>query len=181
MRGIVVKYNAKKGYGFIRSDECEEDIFVHISELRNGNTLVEGQKVDFVTKKTDRGLLALNVITGSKVLSPRLTFGAVSLISVLIIMLLLYWMHPLISYFIAINITTFLLYGYDKSISSTKKVRVPERTLHKLVLLGGSPAGLFAQRLFRHKTLKGSFQAIYWIIVIFQIGAIGFVTLQASL
>ena len=181
MRGIIVKYNSKKGYGFIRSNECKEDIFVHISELRNGSTLVEGQKVDFVTKKTDRGLLALNVISGGKVLPPRLTFGMASLVSVLMIMLLLYWVHPLISYFIAINITTFLLYGYDKNISSTEKVRVPERTLHKLALLGGSPAGLFAQRLFRHKTLKGSFQTIYWVIVVFQIGVIGFVALQASL
>lgn len=181
MRGIVVKYNPEKGYGFIRSPECHEDLFVHISEVRNVPFLVEGQKVDFLMKETPKGLAALNVIAGRKVLPPRFTFGMLALGSVLLLMLLFYWMHPLIGYFIAINLTTFLLYGYDKKISSTEKVRVPERTLHKLALLGGSPAGLLAQRFFRHKTLKGSFQMIYWVIVLVQVGLISFVIQQASL
>jgi uncharacterized membrane protein YsdA (DUF1294 family) len=65
-----------------------------------------------------------------------------------------------------------LLYGYDKFISSGDALRVPEYNLHALALLGGSPAGLLAQKFFRHKSIKGSFQLIYWLIVFGQIALI---------
>jgi uncharacterized membrane protein YsdA (DUF1294 family) len=54
-------------------------------------------------------------------------------------------------------------------IAGTDKLRIPENNLHALALLGASPAGLTAQKFFRHKTLKGSFQLIYWLIVLLQI------------
>ena len=76
----------------------------------------------------------------------------------------------LFAYLIAINVTTFVMYGYDKFVSGTGKLRVPEKLLHVLALLGGSPAGLMAQKVFRHKTVKGSFQLAYWAIVILQVG-----------
>nr|WP_255494606.1 DUF1294 domain-containing protein [Sulfurovum sp. bin170] len=80
--------------------------------------------------------------------------------------------NPILAYFIAINITTFLLYGYDKLIASGDRLRVPEWNLHGVAILGGSPAGLISQQLFRHKTIKGSFQLVYWLIVVVQVGVI---------
>jgi uncharacterized membrane protein YsdA (DUF1294 family) len=79
-------------------------------------------------------------------------------------------MHLLLAYLLSINFTTFLLYGYDKFISSGESLRVPELNLQALSLLGGSPAALVAQKFFRHKTIKGSFQIVYWLIVIMQFG-----------
>lgn len=75
----------------------------------------------------------------------------------------------IISYVISINLVTFLYYGFDKLIAGSESVRIPELVLHSLALAGGSPAGLLAQKLFRHKTIKTSFQIIYWAIVILQI------------
>ncbi len=75
----------------------------------------------------------------------------------------------IISYFISINLVTFLYYGFDKMIAGSESVRIPELVLHSLALAGGSPAGLLAQKLFRHKTIKTSFQITYWVIVILQI------------
>jgi len=75
----------------------------------------------------------------------------------------------IISYLISINLVTFLYYGFDKLIAGSESVRIPELVLHSLALAGGSPAGLLAQKLFRHKTIKTSFQIIYWAIVILQI------------
>ena len=39
-------------------------------------------------------------------------------------------------------------------------------TLHGLEAAGGWPGALVAQRVFRHKTRKRSFQIIFWLIVL---------------
>jgi len=174
MRGVVVYYNRDKAYGFIDSDEYEKNIFVHFSKIKNAKELSLGQEVEFQVKETAKGLSAIDVIAGAKQTSPFALFGLVSALIFTSIFAILYFYkiinHPIINYVIAINITTFLLYGYDKIISSTEKLRVPEYNLHALALLGGSPAGLSAQKFFRHKTIKGSFQLVYWFIVLFQVG-----------
>jgi uncharacterized membrane protein YsdA (DUF1294 family) len=60
----------------------------------------------------------------------------------------------------------FVVYGQDKRWAATGRRRVPESTLHLLALLGGWPGGFVAQRIFRHKTSKRSFQVIFWGIVL---------------
>ena len=173
MEGIITNYNQEKGYGFIRSEAFEEDIFVHVSKLKNASALEQGQHVEFQIKETSRGLSAIHVIAGAKQKSPYFIFGLISAILTVLVGGFLYFKqqtNPLLSYLIAINLTTFLLYGYDKFISSGDALRVPEYNLHALALLGGSPAGLSAQKFFRHKTIKGSFQLVYWVIVFIQIG-----------
>ena len=175
MQGYIIHFNDEKGYGFIRTEEHEENIFVHKSALTNAQTLEQGQEVEFNIKKTEKGLSATHVVAGAKQRSPYFIFGIISLIITVAIFAFLYFyraLHPIISYLIAINITTFLLYGYDKLIAGGERLRVPEWNLHALALLGGSPAGLSAQKFFRHKTIKGSFQLVYWLIVMVQVGLI---------
>ena len=171
MQGYVIHFNEEKGYGFIGSDEYEENIFVHITQVKNSDELSQGQVVEFTIEKTKKGLAAINVIAGEKQASPYLFFGLISLfLSLAIFTYALQHLQIILSYFIAINLTTFSLYGYDKFISSGEKLRVPELTLQALAILGGSPVALLAQKFFRHKTIKGSFQIVYWLIVILQIG-----------
>ncbi len=46
--GTVKFFNSVKGFGFIKNDEVEEEIFVHVSALKDGLTeLKEGQKVSY--------------------------------------------------------------------------------------------------------------------------------------
>ena len=171
MQGYIVNFNTEKGYGFIRSKEQEENIFVHISKVKNSKILEQGQEVTFEIKKTERGLSAINVIAGAKQQSPYLIFGIISFIFVVVVTVYLSQKtHFLLAYLISINIATFLLYGYDKFISSGDRLRVPELNLQALALLGGSPLALVAQKFFRHKTIKGSFQLVYWGIVLVQVG-----------
>ena len=175
MQGKVINFNTEKGYGFIFSDEHEENIFVHKSQITNDVELLQGQSVEFQTKETKKGLSAISVVAGAKQQSPYFIFGLISIIITVAITSYLYLyenLQALISYLIAINTTTFLLYGYDKLIAGGDKLRIPEWNLHALAILGGSPAGLMAQKFFRHKTVKGSFQLVYWGIVIVQIGLI---------
>ena len=46
----------KKGYGFIKEDKTDRDIFLHISELENSKlkVLKEEQKLKFDIKKRQR-------------------------------------------------------------------------------------------------------------------------------
>jgi len=175
MQGYIIHFNKEKGYGFIDSDEHEENIFVHISEVTNAETLEQGQEVTFKIEKTAKGLSAILVKAGAKQRSPYLIFGFISLlITLAIFAYATQQLQTLLAYLIAVNITTFLLYGYDKFISKGESLRVPELNLQALALLGGSPAALLAQRFFRHKTIKESFQIVYWITVLIQIGVVIF-------
>jgi uncharacterized membrane protein YsdA (DUF1294 family) len=72
-----------------------------------------------------------------------------------------------------VNLATFVLYGYDKAVSGGTKRRVPENVLHLLAFLGGTPAALLSQVLFRHKTIKPSFRRVFWLIVVLQLSAAG--------
>jgi len=57
---------------------------------------------------------------------------------------------------------TFAVYGLDKVAARAGRWRTPEATLHLLALLGGWPGAFVAQRVFRHKTRKQPFVAIFW-------------------
>ncbi len=82
-------------------------------------------------------------------------------------------------YFIASTIT-FILYALDKSAAKNNRWRIEENTLHLCGLIGGWPGALLAQRLFRHKTKKTSFQIIFWITVVFNVGANGWLFLSSA-
>ena len=42
-----------------------------------------------------------------------------------------------------------------------------------MALLGGWPGAIFAQRVFRHKSSKPSFQSVFWITVVLNCVALG--------
>ncbi|WP_232411043.1 DUF1294 domain-containing protein [Methylophilus sp. 5] len=60
----------------------------------------------------------------------------------------------------------FIVYKLDKSAAMRHQRRTPEKTLHLLALVGGWPGAILAQRLFRHKSKKLSFQITFWATII---------------
>jgi len=50
-----------RGYGFIKRDDSEDEVFVHNSEIKNGNTLQEGERVRFDIENTPKGPRAKNL------------------------------------------------------------------------------------------------------------------------
>ncbi|WP_313550126.1 cold shock and DUF1294 domain-containing protein [Pseudomonas sp.] len=76
-----------------------------------------------------------------------------------------YSLFPLALYGSA-SLVAFLFYWHDKQSALKAQRRIPEKTLHMLELAGGWPGGLVAQQIFRHKTRKVSYQAVFWIIVL---------------
>ncbi|WXL27982.1 DUF1294 domain-containing protein [Ectopseudomonas mendocina] len=61
---------------------------------------------------------------------------------------------------------SFIQYWHDKSSARGGRWRTPENALHVVELAGGWPGAFVAQQVFRHKTRKASFQAVFWLIVI---------------
>jgi len=53
--GEVVRYDPDRGFGFIRPDSGGDDLFVHVSVLRGEEVLVEGDRVRFQVRQSDRG------------------------------------------------------------------------------------------------------------------------------
>jgi uncharacterized membrane protein YsdA (DUF1294 family) len=74
-----------------------------------------------------------------------------------------------VAWLIAFSAVAFLTYGYDKQISGTDRMRVPEKVLLLLAFLGGTPGALVGMQVFRHKTTKQSFQQQFWLVVLLQI------------
>ena len=62
--GTVQWFSRVKGYGFIRPDEQEEDVFVHYSVIRGEGyrNLNRGQRVEFIMEDTPKGPQATDVI-----------------------------------------------------------------------------------------------------------------------
>jgi uncharacterized membrane protein YsdA (DUF1294 family) len=67
--------------------------------------------------------------------------------------------------YLVVSLITFVFYGVDKRRARRGELRVPEKTLHTLELLGGWPGAWIGQRVFRHKTQKLSFRLVFWAIV----------------
>jgi cold shock CspA family protein len=58
-KGIVTFFNQDKGYGFIKDQETQESVFVHINS--SADQLKEHSKVSFEVEKGPKGLNAVNV------------------------------------------------------------------------------------------------------------------------
>lgn len=57
--GTVKFFNTEKGFGFIKSNETGEDIFVHITGVQG--QIRENDNVTFDTENGKKGLTAVNV------------------------------------------------------------------------------------------------------------------------
>jgi CspA family cold shock protein len=65
--GTVKWFDDVKGYGFIKPDEGEKDVFVHKTSIQAAPgvyraTIEEGDRVEFGIEETPKGLNATNVM-----------------------------------------------------------------------------------------------------------------------
>lgn len=69
MRGIVIRTKDEGTYGWIRPDEGEKDVFIHVRDLKDPEkTLYENEPLEFEIKETDKGLNAIE----ARRLEPRM-------------------------------------------------------------------------------------------------------------
>ncbi|MBW7882420.1 MAG: DUF1294 domain-containing protein [Caldilineaceae bacterium] len=183
MRGTVVKYDVERGFGFVQVTGQPEQVFVHISDTNGLPSLSVGQEVSFDLQLTEKGPRAVNVrgngrtrateqVLRRRQASPSPLFFAIGTaitIAVMAATMAIQGLAWLWAYLLGINVATLLLYSYDKGAAHRDWLRVPEHILHWAELVGGTPAGWLGQRLLRHKSTKGPYLRIFWLIAIVQI------------
>lgn len=65
-----------------------------------------------------------------------------------------------------VSALTYWVYAVDKRRAERGEWRISEANLHLLELLGGWPGAFLAQRRLRHKCSKGSYQFMFWLVVL---------------
>lgn len=53
--GVVARFDAERGFGFITPDAGGADLFVHVSVLRGAEALQEGDRVRYKVRQSERG------------------------------------------------------------------------------------------------------------------------------
>ena len=78
-------------------------------------------------------------------------------------------MEEIICYLLAVNITTFLVYGIDKYKAKKERWRISEATLLLMAVIGGSIGAWVGMRIWHHKTMHKKFKYGIPVIIIFQV------------
>ena len=160
-RGVVVTFDEQRGFGFIRSPSFADDVFVHVSAIVDGNRngLRPGQRVRFLAEGSDRGPRAVQVHPGKVGLPPALAsslllIGFVGLTSVGLtvtgIPRVASWLFPM-------NLTTLVVWTWDKHRAVRDGRRVSEAALLSLAALGGMIGAWIGVGALGHKRRKPRF------------------------
>ena len=78
-------------------------------------------------------------------------------------------MNIILGCLLAVNITSFLLYGIDKYKAKKGRWRISEATLLLMAVIGGSIGAWGGMRIWHHKTMHKMFKYGIPVIIIFQV------------
>lgn len=173
--GVITRWEDERGFGFITPAAGGPPVFVHVTAFPRGMRPVAGEAVTFRTSTDDRNRLRASdvqyvlqqrahSINRSARASPAVAVLFLALLTALAIVGLVPALVPATA--ALASVAAILLYGKDKTASTTGAWRVSESTLHLVALFGGWPGALVAQQLFRHKTRKQPFRTIFWATVV---------------
>ncbi len=186
--GRITNWNEDKGYGFVTPHDGGARAFVHIKAFAFGSRRpVDGDLVSYALTKDERGRSnAVDVRhAGQKRVvrvpprrMPRIALGIGFLLVVAAATALGFVPAILLFAYLLLAGLSHLLYTLDKAAAGKGRQRTPESTLHVVDLLGGWPGALIAQEQSRHKTVKASFQGVFWVTVLANVVAVAWLVLS---
>lgn len=86
--------------------------------------------------------------------------------------------HVVLGLYTLSSVLAFMAYALDKHAAQNNLCRIKEMHLHLLALIGGWPGAWVAQKTLRHKTKKASFQTAFWVTVVLNCAAVGWILAQ---
>ncbi len=190
-QGRITTWKDDKGFGFITPNGGGDQVFLHIRSFSNrqrrpvGNELVtyelnydtkgraQANAVAFVGEKPKQ-----SAPSGRSNIPP--IFAICFLVFVAIAAITGRLPLVVLALYLVASTLAFFAYAIDKSAAQRNRWRTQESTLHLFGLIGGWPGALAAQRLFRHKSAKTSFQAAFWLTVVLNCGALGWLLTPAG-
>ena len=180
--GRISDWNDDKGYGFVVPHDGGDRAFVHIKAFPAGSRRpINGDLISYAIARDARGRNNATEVrfAGQRIEQrkpamppmrisriPRMQLGIASLIT--IALGTVFGILPLVMMIacLLLSVLSYLMYWLDKEAAQRSAQRIPENTLHLVDLLGGWPGALIAQQQFRHKTVKASFQVVFWCSVL---------------
>jgi len=183
-QGRITTWKDERGFGFIAPDDGGQPVFVHISSFTNRQRRPEGDElVTYKLAVDDKGRLRAKAVAfvGER-LAPSGGPGRSSFPPLFAVCFLFFvgaavlcgWLPlAVLVIYLAASVLTFFAYAFDKSAAVRQQWRTAESTLHLFALFGGWPGAVAAQRLLRHKSSKGSFQVAFWVTVMLNCVAVG--------
>lgn len=185
-QGRLTQWNDSRGFGFITPNGGGGRVFVHANSFRGGGRRpAEGELLTYELGVDSRGRPKADDIDfvgrPRQAASPRRSSDskAAPLAAVVFSAILIgatfkgFAPRALLGLYGGASVLAFLLYWLDKRAAQSDAWRIQESTLHLSALAGGWPGAVLAQQLFRHKTRKESFRAVFWMTVVLNCAAIG--------
>lgn len=178
-QGRITDWNDDRGFGFVTPNGGGQRVFIHIKSFSNrqrrptGNEPVtysltvddrgrpQGVNITFVG---DRSPVETTSVPGPGVGAMAWAAFVIAVVLVAVVMGTLPFFF-LILYLVS-SCVAYLAYVFDKAAALQGKWRTSEQTLHLLSLIGGWPGAVLAQRAYRHKTQKRSFQLTFQATVV---------------
>ena len=166
----IVEWDNQKGFGFLQVGERR--LFLHWRDFaeRHKRPAV-GDAIRFTCGVDAKGRTcaknAVHVNDGG-----RITVLAVLVLACLLVLPVialhrrgvdLRWVG---AYAGVIGAVSYGSHAVDKRRARAKEWRISEAGLHLTEVLGGWPGAFLAQRRLRHKCSKGSYQVVFWLIVL---------------
>ena len=185
-QGKITSWKDEKGFGFISPNGGGNQVFVHITSFENRQRRPVGNEiVTYELKTDDNGRIQAESVAfagervpststpSSKRYNSPVILAIAFLVFVAGLTLIGNLPFAILGLYLIISAVAFIAYAFDKSAAKKDQWRTQESTLHLFALIGGWPGALAAQRLLRHKSKKKSFQIIFWITVVLNCGALG--------
>ncbi len=192
-KGILSAWSDDKGFGFITPAVGGERVFAHISAYVGRGRPSANREVRFSLTEDSQGRIRAGRFqyTGIGSLGANVAPGvwlallvAVGVIGGLVGAYRYGYLPVMVpAAYAGMSLLALVMYATDKAAAVRGCRRVPENRLHLVELLGGWPGALIGQQLLRHKTRTGSFQFGFWLCVLLNVGAFGWLLLcpQAAL
>jgi uncharacterized membrane protein YsdA (DUF1294 family)/cold shock CspA family protein len=180
LAGRISDWNDDRGFGFVTANGGGTRAFVHIKSFPPGSRRpADGDLVSFeVTRDRHGRANAANVrFAGQKIVMRARDRGAsrytVAMVSCAMVVGVMAGFVPamLAVVYLGASLVSYVLYCLDKAAAERSARRIPESTLHLVDLLGGWLGALVAQQQFRNKTVKASFQWVFRLTVVANVGA----------
>jgi uncharacterized membrane protein YsdA (DUF1294 family)/cold shock CspA family protein len=185
-KGRISGWKDDRGFGFITSSTGGNQTFVHISSFANRSRRPsENDLVTYTLAADSKGRArAVQVeFVGhparrmhNRPLVPAFVIATTFFALVGTAIALEVFPAEVLVFYAAVSVVAFVMYWHDKSAARVSRRRTPESTLHTIGLLGGWPGSLIAMHVFRHKSAKPSFRAVFWGTVVVNCGALAWLT-----
>ncbi|MEO6917981.1 MAG: cold shock and DUF1294 domain-containing protein [Collimonas sp.] len=183
-QGKITSWKDDKGFGFAATSGSGEKAFVHVKAFASrGRRPVEGDLISYELILEEKGRYRADKVrfAADRAIAPApsesgslaMIFTAVFCCFLVLASLLGRLPLALPALYVVTSVITFIVYAIDKSAAQSKQWRTKESTLHMLALIGGWPGAVVAQKILRHKSRKQAFQWIFWITVILNCCALG--------